>query len=73
MPTDDELIRALETEISYPLSTLDPNRPLHEQGLDSLSLVVAVMILEDEFGASLADISLLQVSLTDLVQRAQAQ
>ncbi len=73
LPTDDELVRALEAEISYPLSTLDPRRPLHEQGVDSLSLIVAVMIVEDEFGASMADVSLDQVSLADLVQRTQGQ
>ena len=53
-----ELLAELETILVTELSPEDAQRPLHELGVDSLSLVELFIAIENRFGVKLMELGL---------------
>jgi acyl carrier protein len=55
MTTLHTIQQLLAGELSLPIDTLDPARPLEELGIDSLAVIECMFKLEDKFDISVAN------------------
>jgi acyl carrier protein len=78
MTTLQTVQRLIATELELDVATLDPNRPLQELGIDSLTIMECLFKIEDEFkisveGSNLAVSTLQDIAdLVDTLVRAKA-
>jgi acyl carrier protein len=55
MSTLDELAKLIHTKFGIETDKLDPNAPMSEFGLDSLTLAELIFMVEDEFHIEVPD------------------